>query len=450
MKIGKNRGILRTLLVLLLALACSFGAFACAKKPVQTVPPPSGETTVPDGTQTGGEPEEKPDGTPSEKPEEKPLWATTYTLPDADKAYERLKEIYGAEEKIFLLQKGRIARMPCPKDGAAMVLNFTYEVEDYAKIVLEDCVAEFNDVFEVINPNYRFEINYAPQDKDFESKYSIRMRALDNLGSTETSTVFGTAHISYYDNFTTLGDFGINLKSEVLTNGSYLMTTFKHELMHLLGAGDAYNNPSATKATVMQSYTVSGYHHFSKSDVAFLDALYRNPACEKSDDFISDYIDNYENAVAHTKFNNTKAVYAALVSSVDGGVLKQQIESVGYADVEELLSLVKDGLTISRDFGKESVSFVELEYAEPPQETYFGGFDTVREKYRHGRQTSLGSSFEINYIDYGGGILYAAPNGNNYTIFVRVKNYVLLFKLQGGFTDLPNLNLALWHACSVK
>ncbi len=444
----KTFGILRTLAIALALATAVFFSYSCAKKPVPPVPPPSEETVLPDEKPSG-----KPDG--GEKPDdgetdEKPSWATNYTLPDAEKAYEKLTQIYGGEEKIFLLQKGKIARMPCPKDGAAMKLNFTYEVGDYAKIVIEDCVDEFNEVFEVINPNYRFETNYAPTDDDFDSRYSVRMRAADNLGSTESSTVFGTAHISYYDNFTVLGDFGINLKTEVLTNGSYLMTTLKHELMHLLGAGDAYNNVSATKATVMQSYTVGGYHHFSSTDVAFLDALYRNPDCEKSDDFIRSYIENYETATKHTRFENTKAVYAASVAALNGAVLKEQIEAAGYKDVAGLISLTENGLTADADFGKSDVAFTELPYAEPPQSTYFGAFDVGGKMYKHGTMTSLGSAFQIKYTDFGNGILYAEPNGNNFTIFVRTGEYVLLLRLHGGFTNLPQLSLTLWHACTVE
>lgn len=259
-----------------------------------------------------------------------------------------------------------------------------------------------------------------------------------------------TAHISYYDNFTVLGDFGINLKTEVLTNGSYLMTTLKHELMHLLGAGDAYNNVSATKATVMQSYTVGGYHHFSSTDVAFLDALYRNPDCEKSDDFIRSYIVNYETATKHTRFENTKAVYAASVAALNGAVLKEQIEAAGYKDVAGLISLTENGLTADADFGKSDVAFTELSYAEPPQSTYFGAFDVGGKMYKHGTMTSLGSAFQIKYTDFGNGILYAEPNGNNFTIFVRTGEYVLLLRLHGGFTNLPQLSLTLWHACTVE
>ena len=229
-----------------------------------------------------------------------PAWASDFTLPDADDAMNKLSEIYGDTDKIFLLRNGNIARMPCPRNET-ITFNMRYEVNEYAKLVLNDCVDEFNEVFSVINPNYGFEINYAPSDEAFDAKYSVRMNASETLSASGTGEAFGLAHINYYNDYTELGDFGITMKNEVLKNGSYLMTTFKHEVMHILGAGDAYKNPAATKNTIMQSYTVGGCHFLSSTDVAFLDALYRNPSLETSDKDIRDFISGYEENNAHSR-----------------------------------------------------------------------------------------------------------------------------------------------------
>ena len=321
----------------------------------------------------------------------------------------------------------------------------TYEVGEYAKMILEDSVTEFNEVFSVINPHYKIAVNYSPTEADFAQKYSVRMSVSDSLAVTETSQVFGLAHISYYDNFTTLGDFGITIKREVLDNGSYFMTTFKHELMHLLGAGDAYKNDKATKDTVMQSYSVGGYHHLSETDVAFLDALYRNPALNAYDQDIRAYIESYEETTAHTRFNLTAAVYQKLVTDLDNTAILAQAAEIGYKDLTDFSKTVQDGIRRNKDFGKTDVSFKEIEYAQTPTETYFGSIDVQNARYWHGRQTTLGSSQGISYADYGSGILYAAPNGNLYTVMIQTGNFVLAFRLSGSFTDLPALSLDLWH-----
>ena len=87
----------------------------------------------------------------------------------------------------------------------------------------------------------------------------------------------------------------------------------------------------------------------------------------------------------------------------------------------------------------------ELEYSEPQSETYFGSIDPENGRYWHGRQTTVGSSQGISYTDYGSGILYAAPNGNLYTVMIKIDEFVLAFRLGGRFTELDSISLSLWH-----
>ncbi len=376
--------------------------------------------------------------------ESPPAWANDFTLPDADKAMEKLIDIYGGKENLFLLRTDSITRMPCPRNET-ITFNMQYDVSDFAKLVLEDCVEEFNEVFSVINPNYAFVIDFYPKKEAFDKKHSVRMSASDNLATSDTSEVFGLAHISYYNDFTELGDFGITLKREVLDNGSYLMTTFKHEVMHLLGAGDAYNNAAATKDTIMQSYTVGGCHFLSNTDVAFLDALYRNPSIEVSDEEIQNFTDGYGKDNPHTREKLTGKVYTALFDSLDKDKLIKEALGIGYKDLTAFTKTIENGIVRDETFGSESISFTELEYAEPQSETYFGSIDPENGRYWHGRQTTLGSSQGINYTDYGTGILYAAPNGNLYTLMIKTGDFVLALRLNGRFTELDELALSLWH-----
>lgn len=445
----KIQGFTKFILLFTVALLCvtlTLSCFGCV--PNGTAPEtPSDNGTPPENTSDGDKTDvTPPDSNPStpDGDDEPPAWAQNFNLPDADGAMSALIDIYGGAEKVFLLQNDKIARMPCPQ-GETVTLNMTYEVGEYTKLILEDCVAEFNEVFAVINPNYKFAVNYAPAESDFSAKYSVKMSASSNLAVTETSQVFGLAHINYYANFTELGDFGITIKAEVLNNGSYLMTTFKHELMHLLGAGDAYKNGNATKDTVMQSYTVNGYHHLSQTDVALLDALYRNPEFNADAEKIADYVNAYEQNTTHTKANMVAAVHRKLADSLNPATVVSQAEAIGYKDLTDFTKTVSGGINRNAQFGKTAVSFKEIEFAETPDETYFGSIDPENGKYWHGRQTSLGSSQGINYADYGGGVLYAAPNGNLYTVMIQTGEYFLAFRRFGSFTDLANLSLSLWH-----
>lgn len=421
-----------------------------------TEPTEPSKPSEPSEPETPAEPTIPTEPVEPEKPVDPPAWALRRELPNADDAMQKLTDIYGGADKVFLLQANRIARMPCPDDGEVVTFDMTYEVNGYTKLILEDCVAEFNDVFGEINPNYTFKINYAPNESDFAAEYSVRMTHAQTLKDTESSSVFGLAHISYGNDFTTLSDFGITLKDEVLTDGRYLMTTFKHEVMHLLGAGDAYKKSEYTKATVMQSYTVNGYHNLSRTDVAFLDALYRNPAFdgEADDARINNFIAGYEASTPHTKDNMTAAVYYSAVLNADASALTEQAEAIGYKDVSGLAATIKDGLRPDPEFGKSDVGFTELEYAVRPEETYFGAFDADDPKngYTHGRDKgSLQSSMGIWYTNYGNGILYSYPNGTaNKTLFVKTGDYVLLLHFDYGFTDLDKIELTLWHACMIN
>lgn len=423
--------IVNSLLSVLCAATLCFSFFGCTPR---TTP---GDTTDPTEPTTPIEPEIPP-------------WSTTYDLPDADGAMQKLVGIYGGESKIFLLQNGHIARMPCPR-GEVISLNLRYEADDYVRLILEDCVNEFNEVFAVINPNYVFRINYSPTDEDFAAKYSVRMSKADELASSDVREVFGLAHISYYNNFTELGDFGITMRSDVFENGSYLMTTFKHELMHLLGAGDAYNNPDATKATIMQSYTLSGYRFFSETDVRFLDALYRNPKTPYTDEQIEKFITDYEQTCTHTQSALTAATYKLLLNKTTAASITAQAQQIGYSDVSGFTAALENGFIRDETFGTANISFTELAYTVAPEATYYGSFDIAAARYWHGQQKGLmGNSQGIKYVDYGDGVLYAAPNGNIFTILIKVDGYVILFDLLGSFTSLPNLGLSVRTVCSVK
>lgn len=425
----------KRLFIVLLAIIIIFACFGCVDNGVDN-------TLNPDTESSGGPSLDNSSPDNSESPDDKnpPAWASNFELPDADEALKNLNDIYGGEDKVFLLRSKNIARMPCPQ-GETITINVDLDVGKYTKLILEDSIAEFNEVFAVINPNYKFAVNYAPTNVDFEKTYSVKLTASNNLSSTETSQVFGQAHVDYYNNYTELKNFGITIKTEVFYNGSYLLTTFKHELMHLLGAGDAYNNPSATKATVMQSYTVNGYHHLSSTDVAFLDALYRNPEFAE-DNTIIDYINTYEENSLHTVSVLTAAVYNKLVSDFSSEEVKNQATEMGYKDLTGFFATIQNGINPDNTFGSEKISFKELEYIDPPSKTYFGSIEPQSNLYWHGE--GIGSQ-GIKYIDYGNGVLYSAPNGNLYTIMIKTGDFVLSFRLSGSFTNLTDLSLALWH-----
>lgn len=431
----------KSLFIVLFAIiiVSSFATAGCGI----TENPPSYETES--ETPLPGGDDGKEENLPPEEEKDPPLWSQTYVLPKADKVKERLIEIYGGEEKLFLLQD-RVLRMPCPQDGAYITFNFTYRINDYAKALFEDSVAEFNDVFAVINPNYKFKINYQPSEDDFKSPYSVRMNKV--VSFTKPNTL-GTAAMSTGGEYT--GDFSIQIREDVLVDGGEILSVFKHETFHLLGAGDAYNNPNATQDTIMQGYSLNGCFSFSRSDVEFLDAMYRNPENPYGDKEISDYISKYVESNVRTYSVNEKAAYNKVLKGMTYESLREQVLAANYKneDKNKVLSVLSEDWDFEESFGKSNVNFTELTPETEDETTvyYSGSFDVVSGKYWHGTRkygSNLSSSMGIGYKDYGGGILFASPNGTaNPTFFVKNGGYVFAFHRVGGFNSLDLLDVTL-------
>lgn len=377
-----------------------------------------------------------------------PAWSKNYTLPEKETALERLVDIYGDEEAVFLLQKNTIRRMKCPENGEYVKLNFTFNPSDYAKLLFEDSVQEFNDVFSVINPNYKFKINYNPSQEDFQEYYSIRVQTVQAFASADT---LGTAPMSYAGDY--ICNFGINIRESVLGNGSQIMSVFKHELMHLLGAGDAYKNENATKDTIMQGYNPNGNFSFSNTDVAFLDTLYRNPDAPYSDEYISSYIANYQTTNTHTKAKNESMIYTKFLKGLSASALKEQIDALGLAESfkTDIKSKIKNSLSFDTAFGSTSVNLGELPYQNP--ETNVTEYSHCKldletrshwwSRHKYGSSMSNGNSGVYLYT-YEGGIMILGLNSTaNMDFLVKVGNYAIALSKQGSFNSLDNLSASM-------
>ncbi len=377
-----------------------------------------------------------------------PAWSLNYELPDETDVKNRLLKIYGSEESIYLLRNNEIWRMPCPNNQDTIILNMTFELGEYTKIVFEDSVDELNDIFAVINPNYKIKINYKPTDKDFDYKYSVRMKTVQDFSSANT---LGTANISYMGDGN-LGYFGINIKESVLNDGYQMASVFKHEFMHLLGAGDAYKNENATKNTIMQGYSPNGPFSLTDIDIAFLDAMYRNPDIEHSNEYMMNYIDNYTTTNVHNVQNLKSRVYNRMLTNISLQDLNIQLDALSYAP--DLISSLKENLRyelkIDKTFGLSEVSFGELLIIETNSQYqyWYGNFDPSTNKYTHSyvknNSSSAVSSTYNKYDYYNEGIVLGFPNGSgNATFYVRVNDYVLSLKELGDFYDLKNLGVSL-------
>ena len=375
------------------------------------------------------------------------LWAQNHTLPDADAALEKLSDIYGGADKVFLLYGNTVYRMTCPEDGEYININCMFTPEDYIRPVIEDCVAEFNYAFDVINPNYKFKLNFNPTGNEQNSRYKITVTAVDNFGSS-TDTL-GMA--SPYDN-------SIRIREDVFNDGKKTMSVFKHELMHLFGAGDAYTSDKYTKDTIMQRYQFNGPFSFSATDIALIDTLYRNPDNRYPEKYVNAFVARYTEINPHTYEYNRNAALLKVMRDVDVSAVKTAVAEL-YADddADAVINYLDEGeWSFNRDFGSVNVSFSDLTLREYDSETvlYSGRFNVADKKYTHTTQkygANMSSGMSITYTDYGNGILFAAPNGTaGETYFVQSGDYVFAFECLGGFTDLKNYKMVLRRVNIIK
>ena len=302
-----------------------------------------------------------------------PLYIQTYALPTQEQAMQRLLKIYGDESKMYLLCD-KIMRFPCPVEQEKIQVNFEFKPTKTQKVIFEEAIDDYNEMFAIINPNYQFEINYTPTEKDLLNPYSIDVEKVAKIKNP--STALGQATIPSSEKSNEIDgleiyDASIQIADKPLEDNLRLTHTFNHELGHVLGAGDAYKNPNATLNTMMQGYSPDNYAFtLANIDIAFFDALYRDPNNTKTEEEINDYITNhYTPTKTEIRDNINKKVFD-ITSLEEFNLIKQEKSnlisslknnSYGYKQelVDDLIEKLKTS-NFNTEFGKSPVSFGEL------------------------------------------------------------------------------------------
>ncbi len=302
-------------------------------------------------------------------------------LPTQEQAMNNLLKINQTPSNM-LLRKTFLVRLPAPTNQEKISINFEFTPTQAEKIVFEECIDEFNDIFSVINENYQFEANYTPSQKDLLNPHSIDVKKYDEP-SQSTSLVAGRASVPSQNKYSEIDgqetyDSHIELRSEIFKSPLKLSNVFKHEFMHCLGAGDAYKTGS-TYQTIMQSASEENAY-LKSNDVAFLDALYRSPTNIYSEAYINSYIEDYE-IYASEKETNLKNKLETLeyniwsksaeniinsIDQMDKAQLIAQIKALGYKEnaTDDLISLLKANKKINREFGNLPTRFAEAPLAK--------------------------------------------------------------------------------------
>lgn len=140
-----------------------------------------------------------PDNTVSVPEDSTPLYTQAHPLPTEEQTKSRLLAIYEDESKMYML-RDYLVRFPAPVGQEKIKVNLQFSPTRAQKLIFEDCIEEFNNVFDIINPNYQFEINYSPTQQDLLNPYGIDVKLYT---PTDLSTsVVGHAWVPTIDNFT--------------------------------------------------------------------------------------------------------------------------------------------------------------------------------------------------------------------------------------------------------
>lgn len=225
------------------------------------------------------------------------VYYSAKNLPSQEKVDSRIAEIFASEEEQFLLtpsdNSAKYCRYPVPRRGCSIEVAFYDEISPARQELINFALTEFNDVFAVINDNYKFVANFSP-DKNSINPYEIPVTEVDSF---DRKSALGLTTTKILDALDEIDDSEIYYpKINLLKNMSDTLyfQSFKHELLHTLGLGDAYLKKSATLNTIMQgAYSTTGFDSFYQIDVAILDAFYRDPNNIHSDEYIDDFVKNY-------------------------------------------------------------------------------------------------------------------------------------------------------------
>ena len=192
---------------------------------------------------------------------------TLSLLPTMEEAYNRLSAL----DSTTPLPK-QINRLALPKNNASIKINFTFQTTPAQQNLFNQAISEFNDIFAVINPVYFFEANYSPSKSDLTNIYNITVKDVETF---EDKNMLGLA-TSICKDLTNeidgkeLYSHQIEIKESILTDSNKLLTVFKHEIMHLLGAEDDYSQSN----TIMRQLDTNNITHLSSADINFLNSLY--------------------------------------------------------------------------------------------------------------------------------------------------------------------------------
>lgn len=188
--------------------------------------------------------------------------------------------VYGADS---------ITRLPMPKNNQTHKVYIDFPATDSQYEIFSEGILRINELFEIINPAYRFELVRGNPGKQFLSPYKtiVSLKDLPN-------GVYGAtgSYLAYSQNGADVHYANMKLDPDIFKDEALALGVFMHEFTHVLGVGDAYLSKNSTSDTIMQSgdKIKSGY---SRSDLDLLNCLYRTSGNQYSEAEIDEMLNDY-------------------------------------------------------------------------------------------------------------------------------------------------------------
>ncbi len=170
-------------------------------------------------------------------------------------------------------------------------VKFNIQIDDLSvveKEQMQSAIDELNALFAIINPDYRFELNFDPNGLETFDPYNVDVKYFNDselIGQDEVLGQYTSGHTIDAKNGSQGYGAEIKLRKGYITAG-----TFLHEALHHLGLGDAYTNYYAQVASVMQT----GENHLRTNDVALLVAKYGDYSTPEKHEELVKFIASYE------------------------------------------------------------------------------------------------------------------------------------------------------------
>lgn len=292
-----------------------------------------------------------------------------HKLPSAQTVEARFGSIFESNESNFVYRQNTLTRLPCAINGKGIAINIAFDATQEQKMIIQESFNEYNELFKMINPNYKFVCNFSPTEKDFKNPYSIKIQTTDSFEDKENGVGHSLINVMEKDNTIDGKEIYksvITLDKRCLSSPQLFMGVIKHEIGHVLGLQDAYLNENATSNTIMQSgsqYGSSAYAAYTSLrniDVKILDAMYRDPENKLSADEIESYLNSYElrNEFSYETYQLQQA-FAEIqnqLKSINNDCL---IESINASDhtkeiKNKIIQQLQNGLNIDNSFNNQN------------------------------------------------------------------------------------------------